>query len=426
MMSDGAALPRLAHGRAFWVVAFAFMAAMAAAAAPTPLYALYARRDDFGSLTTTVVFAAYAVGVALALWAVGHLSDVYGRRRLLVPALTVSLATTVSFLVWRDLTGLLVARFVSGLSIGATTATATAWLGELHTQARPKASPRRGELVAVAANLGGIALGPLVAGGLATWVARPLSVPWYVFGAAQLVGLILVAVSPETRRMPESEKPPYRPQRLSAPPGSHAPFFAALASTVLAFAGFAFFSSLAPAFLAGPFGHSAPSLAGLATFIVFAGAVTAQVALHGRRNVQLIGAGATGIVLGAVAVVVAVWLASPSLGLFLGGGLLLGLGAGALFKGALSTVVRLSGEDQRAEALASLFLAAYTGLVVPSVGLGVLIQVLSLQTALSIFGGLLITGIVASAAPLHRAAGRSESEDEPASAAPARRATATS
>ena len=58
-------------------------AVMAFTTVPTPLWSLFAQRDRFSSLTVTLVFAAYAVAVALSLFLVGHLSDWYGRRRVL-------------------------------------------------------------------------------------------------------------------------------------------------------------------------------------------------------------------------------------------------------------------------------------------------------------------------------------------------------
>ena len=69
----------------FWAVAFSFTALMAFTTVPTPLWSLFARRDGFSSLTITVAFAVYAVAVAISLVLAGHLSDVYGRRRLLAP-----------------------------------------------------------------------------------------------------------------------------------------------------------------------------------------------------------------------------------------------------------------------------------------------------------------------------------------------------
>src|SRR4029079_12587919 len=122
------------------------MVVMAYSAFPTPLYGLYAARDGFGALTITAVFAAYAVGVAISLFLVGHLSDSYGRRRVLLPALALTAASAVLFLVWRDLPGLLVARVINGLAVGAVTATATAWIAELHAAGRPQDAARRAEL----------------------------------------------------------------------------------------------------------------------------------------------------------------------------------------------------------------------------------------------------------------------------------------
>src|SRR5215213_8892021 len=146
----------LNHDRGFWAIAFTLMVVMAYSAFPTPLYGLYAARDGLGALTITAVFAAYAVGVAISLFLVGHLSDTYGRRRVLLPSLVLTAASAVLFLLWRDLPGLLVARVINGLAVGAVTATATAWIAELHAGARPDADARRAEIVGVAANIGGI------------------------------------------------------------------------------------------------------------------------------------------------------------------------------------------------------------------------------------------------------------------------------
>src|SRR3989440_12991856 len=103
------------HGLGFLAVAFAFTAAMAFTTVPTPLWSLYAKRDHFSSLTVTLVFAVYAVAVALSLFLVGHLSDSYGRRRVLAPALALNIAAGVVFVTWPELPGLLLARLLSGL-----------------------------------------------------------------------------------------------------------------------------------------------------------------------------------------------------------------------------------------------------------------------------------------------------------------------
>src|ERR1700722_7405241 len=157
---------------------------MAFSAVPTPLYVLYQQRDGISNFMVTVVYAVYAVGVIASLFLGGHLSDWIGRRRVFVPALLVDVLSAVVFICFPSLAGLVVARIVSGISVGLTTATATAYLAELHAAARPGTGARRGEVVATAANLGGIGVGPLAAGLLAQYGPSPLRLPFVVFGIA--------------------------------------------------------------------------------------------------------------------------------------------------------------------------------------------------------------------------------------------------
>ncbi len=86
------------HARGFWAVAFAFAAVMGFTTIPTSLWPIYQARDGFSSLTVTVVFATYAVGVALSLFAAGHLSDWHGRRRVLITALSFNVVAAAIFL----------------------------------------------------------------------------------------------------------------------------------------------------------------------------------------------------------------------------------------------------------------------------------------------------------------------------------------
>jgi MFS family permease len=371
-----------------WSVVLAFVAVMAYSAVPAPLYVLY----GFSSLTITLVFSAYAVGVVGGLFLAGHVSDWYGRRRVLVPALALALASGVFFLVFRDAVWLSVGRVLNGVSVGAVTATATAWLQELYT-----GPPRRAQAVATTANLGGLGFGPLLAGVLAQWVGAPLVVPYAVSLALIAIALALLALAPETRGRARP-LPRYRPQRVEVPAGERTRFFAACAAAAIAFAGFGLFTSLAPSFLAGTLHHGSRALAGAAACAVFAAAVLAQLAAESRgARLQLAG-GLAAEVLGLALLVTAVWLPSPSLDLFLLGGVVVGAGGGLLFRGALGTVAALADDEHRAEALAGLFLGGYVGLSVPVIGLGVLTQELSPRASLLVFAALMAV-VLAAAVP---------------------------
>jgi MFS family permease len=355
---------------------------------PAPLYVLYAARDHFGPLMITVIFAAYAVGVIASLFLAGHLSDWLGRRRMAVIAVTVNVASGVIFLLWPSVPGLLIARVVSGVSVGMLTATATAYLSELDASGRGGLSRRRAEIIATAANLGGIGLGPLVSGFLAQYVADPLVVPYLVVEALMLAGLLGLALVPETVTRPAT-RPRYRPQRVSVPAQHRPAFYAASAAAAAEFALFGLFTSLAPGFIGGTLHDTSHALAGAATFAVFGAAALAQIVVSRvplRRQLAL---GLVALAAGLALVTAAFWLAS--LALLLVGGVLAGGGAGAAFKGSVTTVLSIARPEARGEALAGLFLAGYVGLAVPVIALGVATQLLSARVAVLGFAVLLVT-----------------------------------
>jgi MFS family permease len=388
--------PRLRHGLGFWAIAYAYLAVMAFSAVPSPLFAIYRQEEGFSALTITLIYAAFAVGVVVSLFLVGHLSDWHGRRRVLAPAVLLSLISGLVLVTSTGLPDLIFARVLNGLSVGAVTATATAWLAELHAAHRPAASNRRAQVVATAANLGGIGFGPLVSGFLAQYVAHPLVVPYAVFVVALAIAVVAILLAPETREL-AGPRPRYRPQRVAVPDGARRRYFAAALGVLIAFAAFGLFSALAGTFLAGTLHHPSRALAGATVFAVFAAGVAAQSARSNLSLRSLLAGGMATMVSGLALVVVAAWLTTPSLDLFVVGGALTGAGAGALFKGALGTVVAVATDDGRAEALAGLFLAGYIGLAVPIIGVGVTLQFAAPRVALLAFATLAaaITAIAA-------------------------------
>src|SRR5215207_4109779 len=203
--------PRLSRGAGFWAVAFSFLALTAFSTAPSALYGLYQRQEQLSSLTLTVVYAVYSAGVVASLLLAGHVSDWYGRRAVLIPALVLAGVAAVVFIAWTSLAGLLVARVLTGVALGAAVATATAYIADLG--AGPDGSgARRAGIVATVANIGGLALGPLVAGVLAQYAPAGLTLPSVVLLAALIVAAVAVAISPEGLQ-PVHPRPRYRPQR---------------------------------------------------------------------------------------------------------------------------------------------------------------------------------------------------------------------
>lgn len=404
------------HGRGFWAVAFAFMAMMAFSTIPSPLYAVYVVQDDLSPFTITLVYAAYAVGVIGSLFLVGHLSDWHGRRRVLLPALATAILSAIVFLVWTDLWALFLGRILNGIAIGAVTATATAYLAELHARHRPEASPTRAQRVALTANLGGIGSGALVSGALAQWVGSPLDVPYAVALVALVIGFVAVALSPETTERPVPF-PRYRAQRVAVPRESRGRFYAAALGALLAFSTLGLFTGLASTILTGSLHETSHLLAGASIFVAFAAGVVAQLSTGSWSLHRTLVAGMVLIGVGLTVLVVAVWLPTPSLALFLIGGVISGAGSGALFKGTLGTVVEIASDDGRAEALAGLFLAGYVGLSLPVVGVGLALQVTNAKDALLGFAVVVIAAVAAAAPTLLGHTGDARNEDAEAAAA---------
>jgi MFS family permease len=394
------ALPRLSRRAAFWAVALAFLALTAFATAPSALYGLYAQREHLAPITLTIVYAVYAVGVVASLLLAGHISDIYGRRIVLIPSLLAAAAASVVFLTWTSLPGLLVARLLTGVALGASVATATAYIADL--DAGPDSAPsRRSGIVATVANVGGLALGPLMAGALAQYVPGGLTLVFVVLLVALIAAAAVIARSPEGRA-PVAPRPRYRPQRLRAPARARAQFVAATTGAFLTFAVAGLLAGLAGRFLAGPLHHPSAALTGLVIFLNFGAGVLVQTATARWPADRLIAAGIAPLLVGLVVLVVSAWTTPASLALFLIGSAIAGVGGGAVIRGSLTVAISTASAEDRAGALATYFTAGYVGVSLPVLGAGIALEYLSPRVTLLLFAAAAGLGILAAAPQLVR------------------------
>ena len=103
---------------------------------------------------------------------------------------------------------------------------------------------------------------------------------------------------------------------------------------------------------------------------MFAVGTVTQVALSRFASHRVVLAG-LGLFLVALALIVAA-LAVAALALFLAGTVVGGVAVGAIFLGSLATANRLAPPERRGHAISAFFVACYTGLIIPVVGVGVL------------------------------------------------------
>jgi MFS family permease len=357
--------------RAFGLLAYAFAAIMVGTTLPTPMYALYGQQMHFAVLTTTVIYATYAGGVLFALLAFGRWSDAIGRRSLLLAGVVFAVASAAVFLVADSVSVLLVARVLSGLSAGLFTGTGTAAIIE----AAPENWRSRAAAVATVANMGGLGIGPLLAGVLVQYAPAPLQLGFIVHIALALLAGVAVLVVPETSQRTGK----IGVQRMSVPAEVRAVFVVA---SLAAFAGFAvtgLFAAVAPSFVAGVVGIDNHAVAGLIASSIFFASAVAQLAARNLNPNRAVAIGCAIMVVGMVILAVALQLSSL-VGL-IAAAVVAGIGQGISFSRGLAAVAERTPADRRAEVSSAYFVVAYVAISLPVVGEGVAAQHWGLQTA---------------------------------------------
>lgn len=351
--------------RGAWLAAYLFAAVMVATTLPTPLYAIYAARLSLKPLMITVIYAVYAIGVLVALLGFGRLADQVGRKPVLVVAVALSAVSGVVFMATDNLPGLFAGRLVSGASAGLVTGAGTAYISELY------GDRARGGLLATVANMGGLGLGPLIAGILAEHGPDPTTLPYGVGMALLLPGLLVVALPDTVARQAGGLREGLKPQTLGVPPEIWAPFTAAAIGGFVGFALLGFITALVGSFLAKGLSDHSHQTAGVVSFLVFAAAAAAQAAASSlsTRRASLVGLAVVPIGLALITSA----LPTRSLALFVIGALTGGAGVGFAFRAAVVSITTEAPDARRGEVLSTFFVIAYIGLTIPVVGSGVLV-----------------------------------------------------
>jgi MFS family permease len=375
------------HNIGFWLVTAAFASLQAFGTVPTPLWPLYAVRDGLSSTTVTLAFAVMVVGAGASLYLFGHLSDRLGRRRIIVPALAFGIAAAAVMAAWPTLPGLLIGRVLTGVAVGLMASTATTYLTDLYRAGHPAQAPSRvPATVASVASLGGLSLGPLVAGSLLRWVGNPFTTSYLVFIALMVIGAISVILSPETvdRGLPPSASAPKFVLRHA----QSKVFGGATAVAFCSFAVFGLFSSVGSLIVHSELHESSPFIWGLAGFLVLGVSALAQTLFPKLGVVRMLVLGLIGVPLGMALVVVALY--NPSLTVYLLGSAIAGAGAGLLFKAALNVAITTAAPGSTAGVLAMFFVVAYVGLGLPPVLLTAATHLISSRSALIVFSAAIL------------------------------------
>ncbi|WP_433762163.1 MFS transporter [Nocardia sp. CA-135398] len=332
--------------------------ALGVSGVPAPLYGMYQKEWHFTPLTTTFVFAVYALAALAAVLVSGRISDVVGRKPVLLGAFATMIVGLVVFLLADNVAMLLVARALHGLAVGSTVVAGAAALLDL----RPKHGARSGQLSGVAFNVG-MAVAILGSALLAQYAPHPLRTPYVVITVVcLLIGAGVIALrEPHTARIAGriTIAKPAVPQEIRGD------FWFSALGVMAAWSVLGVLLSLYPSLASAETGiHN----------LVFGGAVVASTAVAGA-TAQLF---ATGIparraaIGGDTGMAVALVLTVPALHtgnwvIVLLAGVLLGATFGLGFGGSLRHLSEVVPQHKRGETMSAYYLLAYSAMALPTI-----------------------------------------------------------
>ena len=328
---------------------------------PAPLYGMYEEQWHLSPLATTVVFAVYAVAALGAVLVSGRISDVVGRKPVLLGALAAMIVGLGVFLVADNMAMLLVARTIHGAAVGSIVVAGAAALLDL----RPDHGVRSGQLTGVSFNIG-LTIAILGSSLLAQYAPHPLRTPYAVVAVVCAV----VAVGVIALREPHSARTrgPIRIARPSVPKEIRGDFWFAALGVIASWSVLGVLLSLYPSLAAQQSNiHN----------LVFGGAVvgtTAFSAALAQLSATRVPARLAAII-GDVGMAVALILTIPVLAthswpLVLGAAALLGATFGLSFGGSLRHLSNVVPADRRGETMSAYYLLAYSAMAVPTIVAG--------------------------------------------------------
>lgn len=367
---------------AFRWTAYVLAVTSFAAAVPSPLYPVYEHQFEFTAGVLGLVFAAYTPGVLLMLFLVAPQAERRGRRRMLAIGMMLTALGALVFALAPGVTWLAMARFISGLAVGATTSVATAAMSDLE----PNRDAHHVARVAVAANFGGFAIGVALSGLTVQFGPWPTHLVYFLPVAASVLGLLAVSATPETA--PDiGVKLPYRIQGVSVPPQILRPFWVATGGIAACYSIYGFFAALVPSYVRTVLMDPHASAVGLVVASMFGMAAITQLATAQIRDRRALLVGFPLMIFTLVGLVLILPYASWTLIFPVSAGL--GVAVGLTFMGSVTLVDRVAPDAARGETLAGFYSAGYMALAVPTIGIAEVSERVGLADAGILFGSVL-------------------------------------
>lgn len=340
----------------------------------TPLLVMYRETSNFSQVTVNGLLAAYVVGIIPALLIGGPLSDLLGRRPLLLPAAPLSLAGSFLLSVAPN-EPLIIAlgRVLCGMALGLVMAVGSTWITELITRAGgdPASGARKASLCLTA----GFLVGAGIASVLAQWGPWPTHTAYILHMLLTLLTAVWLLHTPETRQPSQGDvkttilelRVRDMLEMLHIPAVAHKRFLRVVvpvAPWVFGCAGAAY--ALLPQLLSDSAGDAPIAFSGLMTVITLGCGVAVQMLGRLVDTHKSARASALSMFVITVGAIFGAFAAhSLSLPLGIAAAATMGAGYGLALVAGLSEVQRIAGERELAGLTAVYYSISYTGFFIP-------------------------------------------------------------
>lgn len=365
-----------------WTTAWMVTAVFTLSNSATPLYVHWQREIGFSNGTLTLVFAAYIAGLLATLLFAGQLSDRFGRKPVLFPGLAAAVFSCVLFSFASSVAVLLIARFLTGVAVGAIVSAGMAAVvdagGSCHRQSA--------SLAASVAMVSGAGLGPLLAGILAEGLAQPI-VPIYSIQLVMIGSAFWVAAALPGKGGAGLHRERFRVRLPGVPAANRLHLACGISVFAPGITATSFLLSLGPSLFAKLLHVASPLVAGGTACVMFISATGVQFAMKMLPIRTIFRNGAAATILSMCFTTVAV-TASSAWALVLAA-ILAGAGQGLGQLGGLTLIGLHVPVERRAEANAVLHIGGYIPAALLPVCSGYLIDVTGLATGATIFAVIL-------------------------------------
>jgi len=325
----------------------------------------YRAQRGLSAATTDGLFGIYALALIAALLLAGPAADVWGRARVVRPAVVVSALATIVLMCGEDSVGLLLAgRFLAGAASGAIFAAGTAWVKDLSAAPAGGDEESGARRAAVALSLG-FGVGPLATGVAGQWAPDPLLTAY----VPHL--LIVAAVTPLLWRVPVRQEAVGSGRgfvkRLRVPSVGHRRFLrVVLPAAPWVFAGPSVAFAVLPSLVASRTGGFGVAFAGVAAGLTLGVGVAVQSLTRRLDQPGRVAASVLGLLLtaaGMAAAAVAAAVEEPWL--VLAAAVPLGAGYGTGLVSGLLEAQRIARPDDLAGLTAVYYALTYVGFGLP-------------------------------------------------------------